>query len=304
MKKILVTGAAGLLGANICFLLRDRYQIFALDTNKIDIQSVTSFTGSALDVALIEQLLQKEHIDVLFHCAAITDMDRCEKEYNYAYLVNQLLPKNLSYLCSKHAVKLVFISSDSVYCGSKLGLHPETDSLEPLSIYAKTKLGAEEHVLTDSRNLVVRTNMFGFNYRDKRSFGEWVVQSLQNNETLNMFYDIEFSPLFVNDLVAILDSCIQQDLFGLYNVGSRKPISKYDLGVTIQQVFALPGFVNKASMTDFSYVAPRTKNMSLDVQKIEQTLGVRLPTPQEAVEHFYESYQNGYSRMLKEGRKS
>ena len=66
----------------------------------------------------------------------------------------------------------------------------------------------------------------------------------------------------------------------------------------------MPGFVNKASMMDFSYVAPRTKNMSLDVQKIEQTLGIRLPTPQEGVEHFYEFYQNGYSRMLKEGRNS
>lgn len=302
MKKILITGAAGLLGANICFLLRNRYQIFALDTNKIDMQGVTSVIGSALDVALVEQLIQQEHIDVVFHCAAITDMDRCEKEYNYAYLVNQLLPKNLSYLCSKYSVKLVFISSDSVYCGSESGLHSETDSVEPLSIYAKTKLGAEEAVLVNKRNLVVRTNMFGFNYRDKRSFGEWVVQSLQNNEVLNMFYDIDFSPLFVNDLVILLDHCIQLDLFGLYNLGSREPISKYDLGATIKDVFGLPGIINKSSMMEFSYIAPRTKNMSLNVAKIEHALGLRLPTPRESVEHFYKLYQEGYSQMLKGGR--
>ena len=304
MEKILITGAAGLLGANICYLLRDQYQIYALDTNHIDIEGISPIVGSALDVALVEQILQNEHVDILLHCAAITDMDRCEKEYNYAYLVNQLLPKNLYYLCSKHAAKLIFISSDSVYRGSVSGLHLETDAVEPLSIYAKTKLGAEEAVLAGGRNLVIRTNMFGFNYREKKSFGEWVVQSLQNNETLNMFYDIDFSPLFVNDLVAILDSCIQQDLCGLYNIGSRKPISKYDLGITIKQVFALPGFINRASMTDFSYIAPRTKNMSLNVQKIEQALGVQMPTPQEGVEHFYKFYQNGYSRKLKEGRKS
>jgi dTDP-4-dehydrorhamnose reductase len=302
MKNILVTGAAGLLGANICYLLRERYNVVALDTNKISINGVTSIVGSAADVSLVEETLIREKIDGLFHCAAITDMDRCEREFNYAYLVNQLLPKNLSYLCARHDIKLIFISSDSVYRGSNPGLHAETDEVEPLSIYAKRKLGAETAVLAHEKNLVVRTNMFGFNYRDKNSFGEWVVQSLQNRETLNMFYDISFSPLLVNELVSVLDLCFEKNLSGLYNIGSSTAISKYDLGMAIKEVFGLPGSINRASMLDHEYLAPRTQNMSLDVRKIEQALGINLPTPQQCVEQFFSLYQDGYSERLKGGR--
>jgi dTDP-4-dehydrorhamnose reductase len=302
MKRILVTGAAGLLGANICYLLRKSYHVVALDTNRIEIDQITSIVGSALDVSLVEQTLVQEKIDILIHCAAITDMDRCEREFNYAYLVNQLLPKNLSYICNRYGAKLIFISSDSVYRGSDPGLHAEIDAVEPLSIYAKTKLGAEDAVLKNAKNLVVRTNMFGMNYRDKNSFGEWVIQALQNDETLNMFYDISFSPLLVNELVSVLDLCMERDLCGLYNVGSCEPISKYDLGMTIKEVFGLPGTINKTSMKDHTYLAPRTQNMGLDVSKIEQTLGIKLSTPRQGVEQFFALYQAGYRQKLKDGK--
>lgn len=291
-----------MLGANICYLLRERYQIIALDTNKVEINQIISIVGSALDIAVVESILSEEHIDVLIHCAAITDMDRCEKESNYANIVNELLPKNLSYLCNRYQTKMVFISSDSVYCGTNPGLHTETDAVEPMSIYAKTKLAAESYILKQENSLVVRTNMFGFNYRDKKSFGEWVVQSLLNGETLSMFYDVTFSPLLVNDLVSLLELTLEKDLCGLYNVGSYGAISKYDLGMTIKEVFGLPGKITKASMREHAFVAPRTQNMGLDVNKIKRALMVEIPTPQQSVERFFELYRSGYSLLLKDGR--
>ncbi len=301
MKNVFITGVAGLLGSNCAYLLRDRYNVFGVDKNVVSMENVSIEMDSALNTYRIEELLLSNKIDVFLHCAALVNVDTCEKMTAYADLVNYQLTENLRRCCSKHNIKFVFISTDAVYGGSKQGLNTEEDIPAPVSVYGKTKLMAENAVLEDAGSLVLRTNMYGYNYRDKNSFGEWVLQALNSEEELNMFNDIYFSPILVNKLTEVIELAIKNDLSGLYNVGCTGSISKYELGLAIQKAFELTGIINSTSSENFNFLAPRTKNMGLDNSKIKSALNIEINTPLEDVSLFKKLYDEGYPLALKRG---
>ncbi len=301
MKNVFITGIAGLLGSNSAYLLRDRYNVFGIDKNVVNMENVSIEMDSALNTYKIEELLLSNNIDVFLHCAALVNVDACEKMTAYADLVNYQLTENLRRCCSKHNIKFVFISTDAVYDGNKQGLNTEDDIPSPVSVYGKTKLMAENVVLEDSSSLVLRTNMYGYNYRDKNSFGEWVLQALNSEEELNMFNDICFSPILVNKLTEVIELAIKKDLCGLYNVGCSGSISKYELGVAIQKAFDLSGIINSTSSDSFDFLAPRTKNMGLDNSKIKAALNIDINSPLEDVKLFKKLYDEGYPLALKKG---
>ena len=302
MASILVTGVAGMLGSNIAYLLRHKHTICGVDRNHVHIEGTHTVKDSVLNVALLSRLIEEYQVDTLIHCAAIVNVDACEIHPDYAEIVNVIMTDNIAWLCQEKHVKMIYISSDAVYSGEKEGMNTEDDVPSPISIYGKTKLAAEKLVLSRPGTLALRTNMYGFNYREKLSFGEWLLKSLSEEAELNMFYDILFSPLLVNHLVAIIDQCIEKDLCGLYNAGCTGAISKYDLGVAFSKAFNLPNEIKRGSMNDFQFKAPRTKNMSLDNTKLKRALGIELQTPLEEVQSFRALHQQGYGEKLKSGK--
>jgi len=302
MLNILVTGAAGLLGSNLSYLLRDKANIIAFDRNPVVMESVSYVYGSVLDVYTVEKVIKNFSVDVVIHCAALTNMDICEQDPNYAEIVNTVMTSNLACVSDRYGVKMVYISSDSVYPGTKAGLYAENEAPAPISVYAKTKLMGEEATLRYPRNLVVRTNLYGFNYRDKESFGEWVINALSEGRELKMFDDLYFSPILVNRLADLIMASIKADLKGLFNICCTGSISKYDLGCEIKERFELKGDIIRSSMKSHQYIAPRTQNMGMDNRLIRETLGVDIPSAIEDVKLFKALYDVGYPSKLKEGK--
>jgi dTDP-4-dehydrorhamnose reductase len=301
MKSVFITGIAGMLGSNIAFLLRDKYHVAGVDLHEVRIPKVASSVFSALDLELVRQKLIQSNVGVLIHCAALVNVDECEVNPEYAALVNDTLTKKLSELCGELDIRMIFISTDAVFDGKAdyTYLYRESDVPEPVSVYGKTKLEAEKAVLASGKNLVVRTNIYGFNYRDKSSFGEWVLNSLVSNIELNMFYDIFFSPILVNELTDILDRCMEREITGLYHICATGSISKYDIAVAIMEEFKIDGSINKVSMESNRFKAPRTKNMGLSNEKICRELGIRIRTPLEGVREFKRLYDSGYYERLR-----
>ncbi len=297
--NILVTGAAGLLGANLLYLLRRQYNIIGIDRNVISIPGTVTLIAQLEDIQFLERMIKQYKVELLVHCAAMTNVDLCEQYPHQAEYINRDNVAQIADLCARHHVKLVFISSDAVYEGDISGLHTEDETPAPISVYGKTKLAAERIVLSHPNNLVFRTNMYGFNYRDKQSFSEWIVNQLLQAEPLNMFYDCWFSPLLVNTLVQLLDMAIQKNLSGLYNLCSTGSISKYEMGCLIQRIFSLKGTINSVSMDDFSFFAPRTHNMGMDNGKLRRALGIQIETIEQGIEKLFDLWQAGYGNTLK-----
>lgn len=298
--KILVTGASGLLGANISYLLSKKHNIIATDRNKINIPSVKLEIFDLKNIKKIENILKIHQPDVLIHCAASTNVDWCETNHKEANFINKEITETISDITSNINIKMVYISTDAVFDGTKTGLYNESAQPNPLNVYASTKLAGERTVLKNPNNLVIRTNFYGFNIRNKQSFSEWILYSLLENKTLNMFDDVYFSPLLVNDLIEIIEKLINHNAQGLYHVSSNNSISKYKFGIELKKVLNITkGKINKISVDEATLIAKRSKNMGLDGSKVAKTLKINLPNVLTGIKHFKNLYDNNYHTIIK-----
>jgi len=302
MKNVYITGIAGMLGSNMAYILRTRYNIFGIDRNVIEIKGVVNYINKLDDIKLLKEQLIKHNIDVLIHCAALVNVDFCEENPQLAYEMNTVLTEKLSDVCNELGIKMIFISSDAVFDGKKLDLYSENDIALPVSVYGKTKILAEKTVLKHPKNLVIRTNIYGFNYRKKTSFGEWIVSSLQKGIELNMADDILFSPIIVNEFVNIIYMCIENDLYGIYHVCGTGAISKYEIALIFKKIFDSTTVVNRVSLENINFKAPRTKNMGLDNMAIREKLKIHISTPADSVRIFHELYNKKYRDLLRNGK--
>ncbi len=302
MKRIYITGIAGLLGANLAYLLKDRYIVSGVDLNPVIINGVDCDVFDVTKIEKIKRILVQRKIDVLIHCIALVNVDECEKNPETAEKINAILTKDISSVCQELKIKMIYISSDAVFDGEKAELYTEEDIPGPISVYGKTKLEGEKYVLEVKENLVIRTNMYGYNYCDKYSFGEWLLNSLQNNITLNMVEDIYFSPMLVNELVENIRLCIEKDICNLYHICSTGSISKYDFANEFRRVFQIDGTINRVKMKDIAFMAPRTHNMGLSNNKFKSDYGVEISTPAQSIQDFKKLYLIGYRKNLISGK--
>lgn len=284
--NILITGITGLLGSNLAQSLSIYHRVFGIDRNDFDMPLVTHYKHDVSDIPFIERILEDNRINILIHCVALTNMDYCERHPEIAFDINCTLTEKLAICCKNFGVKLIFVSTDAVYDGKKKGLNTETDIPNPVSVYGKSKLSAEKIVMSVSpTNLIYRTNFFGNNYRQtKKSFAESIVLSLRNGNELRMATDIFFSPIITTDIGKVVNMSINEDIRGIYNLGSTGSISKYDIALEFAKVFNIESYnITPVGLADIPFFAPRTSNMGLDNTKIKQTLHIELPSPKETV---------------------
>lgn len=289
--KLYITGIAGLLGNNIVKKLVNRCEITGVDILDLDIPNVTYEKFSLYDKDKLRKHVAQVKPDVLIHTAAAVNVDECEENPEWAYKLNEEVTRDIADICNELGIKLVYISSDAVFDGESDELYKETDEVNPLNVYAKTKLGGEKYVLSYEKNLVFRTNIYGQNIQDKKSFGEWIVSSLEEGKTLNMFEDIDFSPILVSDLAEIIYKALQADLSGIYHVCATGCISKYEFGVKMKEIFDLhTGNINKSQSETMHFKAKRSKHMGMSNEKIRKALEIKIRTPEESIREFKRLY--------------
>lgn len=298
--RVYITGIAGLLGANLAFLLRDDFDIGGVDIYPVVFRGVQSDVYDLLSTSSLERRLIELRPKVVIHCAALVDVDHCERHPDEALRLNTGLTDTLSELCARLGSKLIFISTDAVFDGQKEGPYTEDDSPSPLNVYGRSKLLAEHTALRHEGNVVLRTNIYGWNYRAKQSFGEWIYNSLAKGDALRMFADVVFSPILVNELATAVVGVVTRNLRGLFHAGGTGQISKYEFGVRLKRVFDLKsGEIVKASVDDFGFAAKRAKNMSLDSSRLARELGFRSSTPAESITKFRYLLDSGYVSRLR-----
>lgn len=287
--KIYITGILGLLGYNVTKVLTDRCEITGIDSIKLDTTSISYLNDSLFHFDKLEQHIISEKPDVLIHTAAMVNVDKCEEYPEDAQMLNVQVTQQLARICNKHCIKMIYISTDSVFDGHSSHLYTEEDGVNPINIYGKTKLDGEYAVLKSPLNLVLRTNIYGKNLQNKKSLGEWIYTELVNNNTLKMFTDIYFSPILVDELAQIIYMCCVNDLTGLYHVCSTGCISKYDFAVNLKEIFGITtGKILKSHCELMNFKAKRPQHMGMSNIKIKKALDINISTPIESIYAFYE----------------
>ena len=134
---VLVTGANGMLGQDLCPILEDEgYEVVETDINTLDI------TNSDM----VKKVLSGQKPDIVVHCAAYTNVDKAEEDYDTAHKINAVGTENLAKACAQNDITLVYISTDYVFQGNGAKPYKPTDETSPLNNYGLTKYEGEQAV--------------------------------------------------------------------------------------------------------------------------------------------------------------
>ena len=184
-KKILFTGGSGLLALGWSVSIRNRFEVVLGLHNRNIILANTS--SQFIELGLIDSLIsviEDINPDVVIHTAALTNVEKCEREPELAHYLNVILSVNVAKACQKLHTTLVHISTDHIFSGN-FSLHDETAVPSPLNIYAQTKAEAEQKVLDiNPTALVIRTNFYGWGTSYRRSFSDLIYYSLTKRKEI------------------------------------------------------------------------------------------------------------------------
>jgi dTDP-4-dehydrorhamnose reductase len=300
--RILVTGASGLLGANVALEAAAKgHTVFGVgNRSPLNTENFTVLMANLLNAGELARVLEQTQPDWVINCAALANLEDCEKDPELARLINSELPGILAETCRKGGARLLHVSTDAVFDGQK-GDYTEADEPNPLNVYAQSKLDGERAVVDANPNaLIARVNLFGFSPSGKRSLAEFFLYNLMANKPVKGFTDVFFCPMLVNTIAHIFFKMLARELTGLYHVFSAECLSKYDFGVRIADQFGLDtGLIAPVSVEAGGLVAARSPNLRMDTHKLSTTLGEPLPAFSPMLKWFYALYQQNYPQKVK-----
>jgi dTDP-4-dehydrorhamnose reductase len=279
-----VTGAGGLLGSRIVELASERgYEVYGLYLNhppsmgfKIKMD-VTDFNG-------VEKLISQLKPHAIIHCAAITDVDLCERNRDLALKVNYEATKVIAKASEKIDAHMIYISTDYVFDGLR-GMYREEDRPNPINTYGLTKLLGESAVMENcGRGLIVRASVI---YGSKPAAGK-VNFALWVMERIKALKDQYVSPTLNTNLALMILDALEMDLTGVMHMSGATRVSRYEFAIQIARKFNLDeGLVEEAYMDEMNWIAKRPKDSSLDVSKASRTLNVKPVSLNESLEKLY-----------------
>lgn len=248
-QPLLILGKTGTLGnafARICELRGIQYKL--LDRNALNLADPQS----------IETVIIKERPWAIVNAAGYVRVDDAEIECNSCYIANTNGPANLANLAAKYNFKLLTFSSDLVFNGSKGKAYIESDKVDPLNIYGKSKARAEAYVLErDPSALIIRTSAF-FGPWDNYNFVTNVLSSLKNQQFVKAASDVFISPTYVPDLVNTSLDLMLDDEYGVWHLANKGEISWSALAMQIAQRSGLDtALVTPLPLAEFNYAAKR-----------------------------------------------
>ena len=301
MTRFLVTGASGLLGINFSLRTCHDYEVIG-QVNQHALQGVP-FDVVQMDLCqpgAAQALVESTQPDVIIHAAALANLESCEKNPQVAMRLNAEVPGELARLAERRAIRMIHISTDAVFDGQK-GNYTETDSPNPLSVYARSKLLGEEAVANANPHAIIaRVNFYGWSLEGQRSLGEFFVSHLVAGKQVRGFTDVFFCPLETSQIIDLLVLMQTKNLSGLYHTVNHNSLSKFDFGQAIAREFDLDGsLIQPSSWRDSGLVAARSHNLTLNTDKLAGALGMELPDLSSGLKHFHQLYREDYPQHLR-----
>ena len=269
--KTIIIGGSGLFGLNWAINQFQTDEIILLLHNKyVEFNGVKSIKIDYNNYKTLEENIKSLEPDLIINAAAITNVDFCESNVILTYEANVQLAFDLAKIACKFNTKFLHISTDHLFDGVN-EIYFENDIPNPLNQYAKSKAEAEAKVLSIyKKSLIIRTNFFCWGPIYRKTFSENIVESLRNNQTLQLFSDVFYTPIEVSELIESILYLLNNNINGIYNISSSMKISKYDFGILIAKHFDLDhNLIKSDSINNRKNLVLRPNNMSLSNQKIK-----------------------------------
>jgi dTDP-4-dehydrorhamnose reductase len=300
--RILITGASGLLGLNIALEAAPHHEVFGVaHRTPLTTKDFTVLTADLLETGTIHRVLRQARPDWVINCAALANLEACERNPELAQQINSKFPGKLASIVGKGGARLIHVSTDAVFDGTK-GNYSEEDLPNPLSVYARTKLDGEYAVRAANPDAIIaRVNLFGFSPGGRRSLAEFFLYNLLAEKPMKGFTDVYFCPLLVNDIAHIFLKMLKAGLQGIFHVFSSECLSKYDFGVRIARRFELDEtLITPSSVSESALEAVRSPNLTMNTHKLSTALNQFSPSFPQMLDRFYALYQQGYPQRIRQ----
>lgn len=285
MKKILVTGCNGQLGRAI----RAEYtgeDIEFINTDVIEQEGVT-----ALDISDIEEVLtlvRRTRPEVIINCAAHTNVDACEKEWDAAYRINAIGPRNLSIAAAEVDAKMIHVSTDYVFEGNGTSPYTEFDAPNPVSAYGKTKLEGENFVKAFSKKyFIFRTAWL---YGDGKNFVKTMLRLAETHDEVSVVCDQQGSPTSAVELARAIHHFEGTENYGVFHATCEGDTNWADF---TEAIFARAGKavkVNHVTSEQYAQMNPasakRPAYSILDNYMMRLTSGYRMADWESALDEY------------------
>lgn len=278
MKEALVTGACGLLGQYLVNRLELSYKVIAIDKapNVFGVNKNLIFIRMDLsEPGAISNLITDYSPDIIYNCAAFTDVDGCEINRESAFELNVGLVEELA---SAHSGRIVHFSSDYVFNGNN-GPYSEDDKTDPLGYYGLTKLESEKVILkSGSDHLIVRTNvLFGVGIHVKLNFIMWLIKTLGREVTIKIVTDQYNNPIHADNLAEAAIEAEEAGIKGILHIAGGSYLSRYEIAVKTAEHFGFDkDLIQPVKTAQLGQTAPRPMRGGLKIDLARKLLKCRL----------------------------
>ncbi len=286
--NVLITGSNGQLGRELAKNLANGYtelgpipeelqgaQVVCVDVDEMDITNYDAV------VDLVEEL----SLDVIFNCAAYTNVNGCETDSDTAFRVNALGARNLAMAAERFGAKLIHVSTDYVFSGEGNTPRSEWDLCNPQSVYGKTKYLGEQYVRDFcKRYFIVRTAwLYGY---EGNNFVKTIMRIAREKGSATVVNDQFGNPTNAADLAHHLLKLAVTEQYGLYHCTGTGECSWYDFACKIVEYAGIPATVSPCTTAEYPTPAKRPAYSSLDNRMLRNTVGDEMRPWEEALRYF------------------
>lgn len=274
--KYLITGGTGQLGHDIVkeLISRGELNYLAPTTKEMNITNKDE----------VEKVILGYKPDIIFHCAAYTAVDKAEEDRENCYNVNVNGTKNIVEVAKRINAKVVYISTDYVFDGTKKTEYETEDITNPINYYGYTKLLGEKEVQQLNDYLIVRISwVFGEN---GKNFVKTMLNLAETKTELSIVSDQIGSPTYTKDLSKLLLDMIENNKKGLFFATNEDFCSWYEFAEYIFKINNINIKLNKVLTKDYKTLAKRPLNSKLSKNKLDEEGLTRLPSWQDAASRF------------------
>jgi dTDP-4-dehydrorhamnose reductase len=294
-ELIFITGAHGFLGQHVLRTFLDETHcdiVVSARDEKLQFEDIADepriLAYQQLDVT--DRLAVKEAIglykpDVIVHCAALVDVERCEHDRELAWKTNVRSVEYLIEAARKTDARIIHISSDYIFDGLKTP-YPENAAPNPLNYYGRTKLAGENALRSSGVNhCIVRAAFFyGAEVNKRPNFAENVITSLRKNEAFDAYEDLYASPTLIDDIALAIVRAVEYNKNGIYHIAGPEMLSRYAFANRIAKTFRL----NSSLIRPIAYPAEgranRPRHSAFVTLKVQTELGLRITSIDEGLQ--------------------
>lgn len=295
---VVILGAGGMLGSDLVATAPASAELRA---------AVDPETGARVDITdqgAVNRVLDKVAPRVLINAAAYTRVDLAEEQRERAHAVNGVAPAQIAKECTRRGISFLHFSTDYVFPGTAQCPYRETDPVDPVNEYGRSKLAGEEGILASAANsLIIRTQwLFGSR---GASFPRTMWDRAKKGLTTRVVDDQFGRPTYSRDLADATWRLIERDSTGVVHVANSGTASWFDVASAVFTTVGAESLLTRCTTADYPTRARRPAFSVLDTSRLEAMLGAELPPWRKSLQRLlaeFERESRGLEMMRNDAR--